>query len=99
MMVWTVGFVKEVEIRNDFNSFIVPFTIPLLSITAVRGSGSRKQNEMQCRVWEGEVTPDRFEDMTSKGALEAKLEVKCGKEGMKLHGKSSGRSLPLCSYC
>ena len=31
-------------------------------------------------MWEGKVTPDRFEDVTSKGTLEAELEVQCGKE-------------------
>lgn len=35
---------------------------------------------MQCRVWEGKVTPERFEDTMSKGALEAELEEQSEKE-------------------
>ena len=49
---------------------------------------------MQHGVWEGKVTPDRLEDMKSKGALAAELEVQCGKEkvsrGWSFRGKAVG---------
>lgn len=48
---------------------------------------------MQCWVWEGKVTPDVFEDVTSQATLEPELEVQCHKQ-VSSRWSFTGRAVP-----